>query len=104
MIIYVYNKKDLESCIEILQVLLAENKRKIMHNINLEVDDNIYQNIMFLLNNLNLTGLKIKEDNITSDKSKLQENNIDFSNYKVNSFKDIKDPVEWQRDTREEWN
>lgn len=75
-----------------------------MHSINLQIEDNIYQNVMFLLNNLNLTGLKIKEDSITSDKPKLQENNPDFSKYKINSFKDIQNPEEWQRDIREEWS
>jgi len=75
-----------------------------MHSINLQIEDNIYQNVMFLLNNLNLSGLKIQEDSIASDKAKLQENNLDFSNYKINSFKDILDPVEWQRNIREEWN
>jgi hypothetical protein len=28
---------------------------------------------------------------------------IDFSGYKVASFKKIKNPVAWQRDLREEW-
>jgi len=32
-----------------------------MHSINLQIEDNIYQNVMFLLNNLNLSGLKIEE-------------------------------------------
>ena len=34
-----------------------------MHTVTLEIENNIYQNIMFLLNNLKLDGLKIKEEN-----------------------------------------
>ncbi|GEM_PF-2824745 len=32
-----------------------------MHTIKLQVEDDIYQNVMFLLNNLKLDGLKIEE-------------------------------------------
>lgn len=76
-----------------------------MHNINLQVEDNIYQNIMFLLNNLNLSGLKIQEENSlnTLDFNKSKKT-IDFSAYKIESFKKLDDPVEWQKKTRDEWN
>ena len=36
-----------------------------MHTITLNVQDNIYENIMFLLKNLNLKGFEIKEEKYT---------------------------------------
>jgi len=33
-----------------------------MHTVQLKIEDNIYQNIMFFLNNLNLEGLEVIED------------------------------------------
>lgn len=32
-----------------------------MHTVQLKLDDSIYENVMFLLNNLNLKGMKIEE-------------------------------------------
>ena len=33
-----------------------------MHTVQLKIDDSIYHNVMFLLNNLKVEGLEIKED------------------------------------------
>jgi len=60
-----------------------------MHKIELQVDDSIYEYIMFLLKNLKVKGLDIKED-------------IDFSKYKIDSFKEI-DPLKYQQKIRNEW-
>jgi hypothetical protein len=49
------------------------NKGIKMHTVQLKIDDSIYKNIMFLLNNLNLKGFSIKEENNYLSK----ENNID---------------------------
>ncbi|MDQ7060701.1 MAG: hypothetical protein Q9M43_06035 [Sulfurimonas sp.] len=71
-----------------------------MHTVQLKIDNNIYHNVMFLLNNLKLEGLEIKED-----KESLKTiNSLDFSNYKVKAFEDIEDPVKWQQSIRDEWN
>ncbi|KIM12178.1 MAG: hypothetical protein KU38_04570 [Sulfurovum sp. FS08-3] len=43
-----------------------------MHTIKLTIEDNIYQNIMFLLSNLNVKGLKIEEDSTVEDWSHLE--------------------------------
>jgi len=57
---------------------------------------------MFLLKNLQLQGLEIKEEK--NDIKDIKDNFIiDFSTYKIDSFKDIKDPVKWQKDIRNEW-
>lgn len=71
-----------------------------MHTVQLKLDDSIYSNVMFLLNNLNLKGLEIKEK--FDDKEK-EHTNIDFSNYKIKSFENI-DPLKFQQKLRDEWN
>ena len=50
-----------------------------MHTVKLKIDNSIYENIMFLLKNLNLEGLKIE-----SDKEELiyDENGIPYINTK----------------------
>ena len=55
---------------------------------------------MFLLNNLKLKGLEIKEENVSEDKL----DSLDFSQYKVKAFENIDDPVKWQQSIRDEWN
>ena len=59
------------------------------------MEDNIYKNIMFILQNLQLKGLEIEEiyENKTT-KTKIQEL---FSNKKVDTFKTIDDPMQWQK-------
>jgi hypothetical protein len=68
-----------------------------MHTIKLDVEDNIYNTLMNFLQNLK--GLTIKEDKKTVSKS----NEIDFSKYKIESFKSIKNPENWQKELRDEW-
>lgn len=76
-----------------------------MHTIQLEIENNIYKNIMFLLNNLNLSGLKIKEDGFNNtDSVGIKQENIDFSNYQIKAFKKIDDPMQWQNEIRKEWD
>ncbi len=67
-----------------------------MHTIKLHVEDNVYQKVMTLLSNLKLKGFKIEEPK--------KDEPLDFSNYTVKAFKEIKDPVQWQRNIRDEWN
>ena len=71
-----------------------------MHTVQLKIDNSIYNNVMFLLNNLKLEGLYIKETKEVTKKT----NSLDFSKYKVEAFKDIEDPVKWQQSIRDEWN
>ena len=72
-----------------------------MHKVKLKMEDNIYKNIMFILQNLQLKGLEIEEiyENKTT-KTKIQEL---FSNKKVDTFKTIDDPMQWQKQQRDEW-
>ena len=69
-----------------------------MHTIKLNVQDSIYSHIMFLLNSLNQKELEIIEDKVVKTES------LDFSEYKVDAFRDIKDPVKWQQEIRDEWS
>ena len=38
------------------------------------------------------------------NKSEENEAVIDFSEYKIDAFSEIEDPVEWQNEIRSEWN
>jgi hypothetical protein len=67
-----------------------------MHTIKLKVEDIVYEHIIFLLDSFKSKGVVIEEDKT--------EDGIDFSKYKINSFKDIKDPVKWQNEIRKEWD
>ena len=74
-----------------------------MHTVKLKIEDDIYQNIMFLLNNLNLKGLEIKEEKIensTNTKQKIQQL---FKAKKINVFASIDNPLAWQDQQRDEW-
>jgi hypothetical protein len=56
--------------------------------------------LCFLLNNLNLKGLEIKEN---FNNKEIENTNIDFSNYKIKSFKNI-DSLKFQQKLRDEWS
>lgn len=75
-----------------------------MHTIKLKMEDNIYKNIMFILKNLQLKGLEIEEvyeDTSTkTTKAKIKEL---FSNKKIDTFTTIDDPMQWQKEQRNEW-
>jgi len=73
-----------------------------MHTIKLNVGDNAYTHLMFLLQNLKTDEIKIVEDRVESaDDASLA---IDMSEYKIEAFKSIQDPLKWQQDIRAEWN
>ena len=71
-----------------------------MHTIKLKVQDSIYAHVMFLLSNLNTKDLEIIEDKIVALPTK---DFIDFSEFDVQAFKEIKDPLAWQKEVRSEW-
>ncbi|QKF74126.1 hypothetical protein AFAEC_1975 [Aliarcobacter faecis] len=65
-----------------------------MHTIKLKVHDDIYNHIIFLLKSLDKKKIEIIED-----KTKHNINdNFNFSEFDINSFKEIKNPLEWQQD------
>ena len=75
-----------------------------MHTIKLKVEDSLYENIMFLLSNLKVKGLEIEEikevKDLNQTKRKIKEL---FENKKVEAFKSISDPMQWQKQQRDEW-
>lgn len=73
-----------------------------MHTIKLNVGDNLYTHLMFLLKNLNTNEIQIIED-VAKEQDKTTSS-IDMSHYKIEAFKSIKDPLEWQQDIRSEWD
>ena len=75
-----------------------------MHTIKLKMEDNIYKNIMFILRNLQLKGLEIEEiyENSTTKSTKVKIKEL-FLNKKVDTFKSIDDPMQWQKQQRDEW-
>lgn len=73
-----------------------------MHTIKLNVGDNAYAHLMFLLQNLKTDEIKIVEDRVESTDD--SSSTIDMSEYKIEAFKAIQDPLKWQQDIRAEWN
>ncbi len=73
-----------------------------MHTVKLQIEDSIYKNIMFLLTNLKLKGLEIKEESVINLTTREKVKDL-FKRKQANIFKDIEDPVKWQKEQREEW-
>ena len=75
-----------------------------MHTVKLKIEDNIYNNIMFLLKNLDLKGFTIEEDilNEKHENTKLKIQKL-FSQRPASLFNTIEDPMEWQQKQRDEW-
>jgi hypothetical protein len=69
------------------------------------MEDNVYTNIMFILKNLKLKGLEIEEiyknDTTKNTKTKIKEL---FATKKIDTFKSIIDPMQWQKQQRDEWS
>jgi len=72
-----------------------------MHTIKLNINDRAFDKVQYFLNNLPKEDVEIISDDIVSNK--LQDS-IDFSDFHIESFKSIKDPVKWQQSIRSEWD
>lgn len=76
-----------------------------MHTVKLNIKDSIYQNVMFVLESFKEKGVQIEELTKVDKNQKNKETLKDFlANSKIEVFKDIKDPVDWQKSIRNEWN
>lgn len=75
-----------------------------MQTIKLRVDDQIYENIMFLLKNLKHSGLEIlensKKHSVKTNKDQIKKL---FESKDIELFASIDDPLEWQKKARAEW-
>lgn len=65
-----------------------------MKNLNLVLDESIYQNVLDFLNTLPKNLVRI--DNI-------DDNKIDLGQFNIQGLKNIQDPVAWQQEQRDEW-
>ena len=72
-----------------------------MHTLKIEVKDSAFDKVKYLLSNLPADDVKVVSD--FKEPERLGKS-IDFSKYNVQSFKDIDDPVQWQKNLREEWD
>jgi hypothetical protein len=77
-----------------------------MKTLNIEVNDSVYEHILFFLQNLPKDMVKIskqiepKQNAKLSTKEKVEEL---FKTKNVEAFRDIKDPLAWQKSVRDEW-
>ncbi|MEA2029541.1 MAG: hypothetical protein U9N49_11275 [Campylobacterota bacterium] len=79
-----------------------------MKKLEIEVSDSIYEHILFFLNSLpkNLIHLTYKDEKTLPSKpitTKEQIKELFDKNSKITPFKAIQDPIEWQREMRNEW-
>lgn len=65
-----------------------------MKNLNLVLDESVYQNVLDFLNTLPKNLVRI--DNI-------DDNKIDLGQFNIQGLKNIQDPVAWQQEQRDEW-
>ena len=71
-----------------------------MHTIKLQVQDSIYEHVIFLLKSLNSKGLNITEyktDNKNSKHDVLEKSAGILADQNI-------DPLKWQEEIRSEWN
>ena len=73
-----------------------------MHTIKLNVTDNVYNHLIFLLKNINPEELEIIEDKVVTKSTKdLIKEHFDSQNIEL--FKEIENPLLWQDKQREDW-
>ncbi len=68
-----------------------------MRTIRIDVNENILDKVMFFLKHLPKKDIRIISE------EKQEQHPLDMSKYKIDTFKKIQDPVEWQRSIRNEW-
>ena len=73
-----------------------------MHTIKLNVTDNVYNHLIFLLKNINPEELEIIEDKVITKSTKdlIKEH---FNSQNIELFKEIENPQLWQGKQREDW-
>ena len=73
-----------------------------MHTIKLNVTDNVYNHLIFLLKNINPEELEIIEDKVITKSTKdlIKEH---FNSQNIELFKEIENPLLWQDKQRDDW-
>ncbi|CAA6824454.1 MAG: Unknown protein [uncultured Sulfurovum sp.] len=77
-----------------------------MQTIKIEVSNSIYEHIIFFLQSLPKNLINISHENnveeIPNDSIKNQMKEL-FTNSDITAFKEIDNPVSWQKSMRDEW-
>jgi len=78
-----------------------------MQILRLEINNSIYEHIIFFLQSLpkNLINISHETKTVPYQKNSLKNEieNLFNENSHIQAFKEIKDPVEWQKSIRDEW-
>ncbi len=75
-----------------------------MHTITLEVKDSMYEHFLYVLKNLNPQEITVVEEKISKPKISLKHDISKlFESVDVTAFKNIDDPLAWQKLQRDEW-
>jgi len=77
-----------------------------MQRVTLDIQDGMYEHIMYILQHLEKDKVKIvSKEKIGLKKKKSLKNDLKrlITQHKTEVFKDFKDPVQWQREQRDEW-
>ncbi|HIP61815.1 MAG TPA: hypothetical protein EYG98_04595 [Sulfurovum sp.] len=75
-----------------------------MHIVTLEIKDSMYEHFLYLIKNLNSKEITVVKESLSDTHIPLkQELHKLFDEAGIDAFKEIKDPVAWQRKQRDEW-
>jgi len=74
-----------------------------MHALKLNIEDDVFDKVLYLLKSLPEGGVEIISDKSVENEYVFVNNSIDFSKYRIESLNGIKDSLAWQRSIREEW-
>ena len=73
-----------------------------MHRLVIDVNENVLDKIIYFLNHLPQKDVRVLRDEVIEENTK--NTSIDFSQYNIESFKKIENPVDWQQQLRKEWD
>ncbi len=75
-----------------------------MKTLKIYVSDSIYEHIIFFLKSLPTNLIKISDEDEVFDDSKKQQIKELFKTYRdIKPFKNIDNPIDWQKGIRNEW-
>ncbi len=72
-----------------------------MHTLKIKIKDSAYEKIQYFLKNLPADDIEVVSDELESENPEMS---IDCSQFNIKSYKDIVDPVLWQKTLRDEWD
>ena len=74
-----------------------------MHRVVLEVDDRIFDNILYFVNSLPKDDVRLIDDQIVEPDKEVTIASLNAIIEQGDPFKEINDPLAWQREARDEW-